>query len=149
MDVVGDLIDKSKGQTLFEALTPVKAEDANPKTLIGATKVDLSLIPPAAKIHLATAMMDGAKKYGAYNWRDKKVPMMTYIAAAQRHLDQLLDGEDYDPVSFVHHIGHMMACGAIIADAMETNNLIDDRPKPGSAGGMIRDFDADRKLSAR
>jgi hypothetical protein len=125
----------------------ITTEDANPKTLIGADKVNLSLVPPAAKIHLATAMMDGAKKYGAYNWREKKVPMMTYIAAAQRHLDQLLDGEDYDPVSLVHHAGHMMACGAIILDAMETQNLIDDRPKRGAASGMIRDFKPDTKLS--
>lgn len=124
-------------------------KDVNPKTLIGAEKVNPSLVPPAAKLHLATAMMDGAKKYGAYNWREKKVPMMTYIAAAQRHLDQLLDGEDYDPISKVHHAGHAMACMAIIADALETNNLIDDRPKAGVAGTMIRDFNGETKFSAR
>lgn len=92
--------------------------------------------------------MDGANKYGAYNWRDKPVPMMTYIAAAQRHLMQLLDGENYDPVSKVHHAGHAAACMMIILDSMECGALIDDRPKPGGAPTLIVKFHKDTKFSA-
>lgn len=124
------------------------SEDHNPKTLIGASKVNPSLVPPAGVLHTAAAMMDGAAKYGPYNWRDKPVPMMTYIAAAQRHIMQLLDGENYDPISKVHHAGHAAACMMIILDALECSALIDDRPRLGLAGGLIRKFDADTKFSA-
>lgn len=120
--------------------------DGNPKTAIGATKPDLSLIPPTAELHLATAMMDGGAKYGPYNWRDQPVSAMTYIAAARRHLAAFLDGENFDPISKVHHLGHMMACGAILLDAYETGSLIDNRPLSGPSGALIRGFNAETKL---
>jgi hypothetical protein len=119
----------------------------DPKGLIGASKVDLSLVPRSAVIHLATAMMDGGVKYGPYNWREKPVQSMTYIAAAERHLGQFLDGENYDPISKVHHLGHLMACCAIILDSMECGVLIDNRPPVGPAGDIIRRFNLSEKLS--
>jgi len=109
--------------------------------------VNPSLVPPAGILHTAAAMMDGAAKYGPYNWRDKPVPIMTYIGAAQRHIMQLLDGENYDPISKVHHAGHAAACMMIILDALECGALIDDRPKPGGASDLIRKFDKDDKFS--
>lgn len=112
-------------------------EDVNPKTLMGAKRVDLSLLPPAGIIHGAHAMMDGAVKYGPYNWREKKVPARTYIAAAMRHLADFLDGEEIAADSEVHHLGHVIGCCAILLDAMETGNLIDDRPKSGAATALL------------
>lgn len=120
---------------------PVEAP-GNPKDAIGSKKPDLSLIPPAGMLFEAQAMMDGARKYGPYNWRSNPVKARVYIAAAMRHLQQLLDGEDFDPVSGVHHIGHARACLGIYADAVTTNNLIDDRPPVGAAGSLIRQFEA-------
>jgi hypothetical protein len=121
-------------------------EGTNPKDLIGATKVDLSVVPPAALLHLASAMMDGAKKYGPFNWRENKVKGRVYVTAMMRHLLQYLDGEDIDPTSGVHHLGHAMACAAILLDARETGNLADDRPLPGAAGAMIRRWSPDGKF---
>lgn len=112
----------------------------NPKDAVGMTKPDLSLVPVAGSLYQAQAMMDGARKYGAYNWRSNPVLMRVYIAAAQRHLGQLLDGEDFDPISGCHHVGHALACLGIIADARETGNLVDDRPVTGPASEMIRRF---------
>lgn len=112
-------------------------DEANPKDLIGVTKPNLALIPPAAMLHEAMAMGNGAEKYGAYNWRQKKVRAMIYIAAAQRHLASYLDGEEVASDSGVHHLGHARACLGIILDAMETGNLIDDRPTPGAAAALI------------
>lgn len=112
----------------------------NPKDLIGDTKPDLSLVPQAFNLLVSQAMMDGARKYGPYNWRDNAVRNRVYIAAAMRHIAQYLDGEDIDPTSGVYHIGHAGACLAIIADALKTGNLIDDRPRAGPAGRMIRTF---------
>jgi hypothetical protein len=110
----------------------------NPKDAIGDTKVDLSLNPSAALIYMAAGFKDGARKYGPYNWRTNAVRARVYIAAAQRHIQQYLDGEDIDPISLVPHVGHALACLAIIADATATGNLIDDRPSPGAAGELIR-----------
>lgn len=103
----------------------------NPKDRIGASKVDLTLIPGVAKIALAKALMEGATKYGAYNWRVEPIQMRTYIRAAMSHLDALLDGEDDARDSAIEHLGHVMANAAIILDAIAQGTIIDDRPLPG------------------
>lgn len=114
--------------------------DTNPKTRFGATKPPLALIPATALIHCAMAFKDGASKYGPYNWREKAVSAMTYLNAIDRHSKQFLDGEDYDTDSLVHHLGHTMACCAIILDAIAVDNLIDDRPPKAPTADLIRRF---------
>jgi hypothetical protein len=121
---------------------PPSYPDDNPKTAVGATKVPLHLIPPAAKHMLAEAMANGAEKYGPYNWREKRVSMTVYIAAALRHIDALLDGEDVALDSGVHHGAHAMACMAIILDAMTIGKLNDDRPAKGASPRMQAEFAA-------
>jgi hypothetical protein len=118
----------------------------NPKDAIGMTKPDLSLVPSALTLHTASAMMDGAAKYGPYNWRANAVLSMVYISAALRHINQYLDGEDVDPISGVHHLGHAAACMAIMLDAQETGNLSDNRPMAGAAGEMVRRWSPDTKF---
>lgn len=109
----------------------------NPKDAIGLTKPQLHLVPPALSLHVSQAMADGAKKYGAYNWRERDVRLTVYIAAAMRHLFSLLDGEDRARDSGHLHAAHVAACMAIILDAGETGNLIDDRPMAGPASDLI------------
>ncbi|NVO13922.1 MAG: hypothetical protein HXX10_07785 [Rhodoplanes sp.] len=131
---------------------PIAAnDDTNPKDLVGDFKVDMSLLPPAASIHAAHAFMDGARKYGPYNWRTKKVRARVYLSAAKRHLDAYLDGEECAADSGVHHLGHAMACCAILLDAAETGSLVDDRPAPGAASAILRRLEATiraRRLAA-
>jgi hypothetical protein len=110
--------------------------DNNPKTLIGATKVPLHLVPPSAKHFLALALADGAKKYGPYNWRDAKISVSVYKAAAERHLDAFWDGENFARDSGVHHIAHAMACMALMLDAYTVGMLNDDRPTAGAAADL-------------
>lgn len=110
-----------------------KAKGPNPKDILGAKKVDFTALPAIAMAHGAMAMMDGARKYGPYNWRSKKVVARIYIAAAMRHLLAYLEGEEYADDSDVHHLGHAIACCAIILDARNTGNLIDDRPIVGKS----------------
>ena len=107
-------------------------KDTNPKDLVGQTKVQLWLTPPVAKAILADALTDGANKYGPYNWREKGVRATVYLSAAQRHIDAFLDGEDVATDSNVHHLGHAMACFAILLDAISLGNVVDDRPAKGS-----------------
>jgi Domain of unknown function (DUF5664) len=105
---------------------------ANPKDRFGLTKVSLSKVPAVAIAHEAHAMMDGAGKYGAYNWREKAIIASIYIDACKRHLDAWFDArERCAPDSEVHHLGHARACLGIILDAEAVGNLIDDRPLPG------------------
>lgn len=148
---IGALVEPMTGETLAEYRAAQQhkatAVGVNPKDALGQAKVNPSVIPPAGILHLAAAMMDGANKYGPFNWRDNAVQSMVYVAAAQRHLLQFLDGENVDPVSRVHHLGHAMACCAIVLDALETGNLVDTRPKAGAAGDMIRRWTSDSKFN--
>lgn len=119
---------------------PAPVSGINPKDALGMKKPDLSLIPPAALLYEAQGMMDGGDKYGPYNWRTNPVRARIYIAAAMRHIGQYLDGEEFDPVSGVHHLGHARCCLGILCDAREVGNLVDDRPVKGPASDMIRRF---------
>ena len=111
----------------------------NPKQAYGDLKVPLALIPPPALILMADVFKEGARKYGAYNWRDQPVESMTYIHAALRHIMAFLDGEELDPESDGKpHLAHAMASLAILLDAAVTGNLLDNRPKRGIAGELLR-----------
>lgn len=106
----------------------------NPKDKIGASKVDMTLIPGCAKVQMALALMDGASKYGAYNWRVEPIQARTYIAAMMRHLEAFLDGEFAAKDSGIAHLGHVMACCAIVLDAEYSQTLVDDRPIVTNSG---------------
>lgn len=112
-------------------------KSTNPKDLLGIKKVPISLVPTAGVIHAAMAMKDGARKYGPYNWREHPVQAMVYIDATMRHLMAYIDGEDYADDSKAHHLGHAIACCAIMLDAMETGNLVDNRPLPGATPELL------------
>lgn len=109
-----------------------KALGSNPKDLYGTKKVSFTKLPAVAIAHAAHAMMDGARKYGPYNWRANKVIASIYIDAAIRHLLSWFDErEETASDSGVHHLGHAIACASILLDAQATGNLIDDRPNDG------------------
>jgi hypothetical protein len=105
-----------------------KATTPNPKDLVGATKVSITKFPPVALLHAAHALMDGAEKYGPFNWRDQPIQASIYVDACERHLLAWFDGEECASDSGVHHLGHAIGCIGILLDAQETGNLIDDRP---------------------
>ena len=121
---------------------------ANPKDLLGVKKVSLTKLPPVAVLHAAHALMNGATKYGPYNWRDKAVRASIYVDACERHLNAWLDGEEDATDSGVHHLGHAIACLAILLDAQEAGKLVDDRPLK-NAGGFCRVLERlNRKIGA-
>ena len=121
----------------------MKEKPNNPKDLVGALKPDFSLIPMAAKIHMSLGLMYGNVKYDvAYNWRDenKKIGIMGYISAAERHMDLFKDGEDFSDDGLVHHLGHAMDCLAIVLDALENGYAIDNRPPKGKASELMNKY---------
>jgi hypothetical protein len=113
-----------------------KALGSNPKDILGCKKVDATKIPAVALAWEALAMMDGAGKYDAYNWRANKVIATIYVAAAKRHLDSWLEGQEEAGDSGCHHLGHARACLGILLDAQTTGNLIDDRPIVGDSSSL-------------
>lgn len=114
--------------------------ETNPKDILGLKKPPLRLVPSALIIFVSRVMGLGAKKYGPFNWRSKKVRKTVYLEAAMRHLLQCLDGEDLDPESGCPHVAHVAACMGILLDAAATACLIDDRPKPGAASKLIAEL---------
>lgn len=125
----------------------VQQPKMNPKDALGMKKVSFTKFPPAALAHGAHAMMNGASKYGPYNWRENAVVASIYIDACMRHLNAWFDGEETASDSGVHHLGHAMACLAIILDAQETGNLVDDRPAEncGAYNSLIERLNAEIK----
>lgn len=114
-----------------------KASTQNPKDLVGNTKVSVTKMPIIALLTGAMAMMDGAKKYGPYNWRDKEVIASIYVDATLRHLACWFEGQEKASDSGVHHLGHAIACCAILLDAQATGNLVDDRPLQRDEDGKV------------
>lgn len=117
----------------------LQTKASNPKDLLAEEeqRVLLHLIPSPAMIHTALAFMDGARKYGPYNWREEGVGAGTYLSAARRHIADWLDGEENAPDSNVHHLGHAVACLMIIMDSQAVGNLVDDRPPPAPTSEMM------------
>jgi hypothetical protein len=112
----------------------------NPKDLVGVKKSPLHLVPRALAIYAAQAMKNGAAKYGPFNWRTKPIIASVYISAAERHLAAWYDGEECATDSGVPHLAHAAASLAILIDAIETGNVVDDRPPAGPAAKLIERF---------
>jgi len=127
------MIDKSDKGPMFVTDNTL----LNPKDRIGVAKVPLWLVPSSSVIHQAMAMADGARKYGPYNWREKKVVTSIYLSAALRHIYKYLDGARIDEESGAHELGHALACLGIILDAEETGNLSDDRPLGSNTAALL------------
>lgn len=111
----------------------------NPKAKFGAQKPNLALIPGSAQVAEALALEDGARKYGAFNWRESAVEIMTYVAAIRRHLDAYVDGDENTTDTNVPNLGAIRACCAVLIDAAASGTLIDNRPKATGASARLQD----------
>ncbi|KKM76136.1 hypothetical protein LCGC14_1383150 [marine sediment metagenome] len=100
----------------------------NPKDAIGSKKLPLHLVPDTLTIMACPSFLEGALKYGQFNWRVYGVRLSIYISALERHLKKYKNGEDRDPKTLVHHLSSVIACAAIILDAEACKMLTDDRP---------------------
>lgn len=127
---------------LISGLRPSLAntQGNNPKDRMGLAKVPLSLIPQTAKVFMAMGLGEGARKYGPYNWRVEPVQSRIYLEAAERHLSLLLDGEDFDRDTGIHHGAFILSTIAIYLDAMVHGTLIDNRPLAGRTGDLVAFF---------
>lgn len=131
-----------KSSTASEVQTTVAyaADDkpTNPKDAISVDKLPLHLWPETATVQGTLAMLEGALKYGRSNFRAIGVRSSVYVAAAKRHLNAWFEGEDRAPDSDIDHLGHVLACVAILIDAREAGKLNDDRQVAGGYNAMVQ-----------
>jgi hypothetical protein len=100
----------------------------NPKDAIGSKKVGLHFVPVLAMFGMALAFLEGAIKYGGFNWRVAGIRASVYYDALQRHMTSWWEGQNIDPDSKLPHLYKAMACIAILIDAEANKMLNDDRP---------------------
>jgi hypothetical protein len=105
---------------------------SNPKDVIGSTKPPLHHIPCGPLFQIGGALLSGACKYGAHNWRVVGVRSDVYYDAAMRHMMQWWEGEDVDKESGMSHLAHAAACCVILLDAAAQDKLTDNRPPKGN-----------------
>ncbi len=106
------------------------SQKCNPKDKAGSLKVGMHVIPPSVLMQIALALEEGELKYSGFNWRSKETPITysKYYDAVMRHMAQHFEGEDIDAQSGVSHIIKAAATLIVLYDAMQQNNLVDDRP---------------------
>lgn len=101
---------------------------SNPKDSVGSNKLALELVPDTIEAEVALAFLEGALKYGRYNWRISGVRSSIYYAAMKRHQKKWWNGENADKATRVKHLASVMACAGILLDAELCGKLEDDRP---------------------
>lgn len=114
-----------------EPIAPKKGEgkykDGNPKTALGIKKPPTFYTPYIPYMEYSLVHMQGAFKYGQFNWLDDPISISTYTDAAVRHIGLYLAGQRNASDTGLHHLAHAMTCLSIIIDAEAHNTLIDDR----------------------
>lgn len=118
----------------------------NPKDRIAGTKLPSGLCPDTAIVHLTLAFLEGALKYGRYNWRIAGVSASVYNDAMERHRKKWWNGQNTDKTTNVHHLANLMACAAIMLDAELYGMLNDDRPPCPNPDAMADLIDKQSEL---
>lgn len=110
----------------------------NPKDIVGSKKTPLQYVPMNVIFRLGLALMEGALKYGPFNWRKIKVEAMAYIDAANRHIGEFVEGVEWDKESKVriHNLDKAIASLVVLRDAIACGTWIDNRPPKGPEGWL-------------
>jgi hypothetical protein len=110
---------------------------SNPKEAFGDAKMPLGLVPDTAIVEENLAFLEGALKYGQYNWRIAGVKASTYNRALRRHLKKWWNGQDRDPATQVLELASIRACCGIMIDAIACGMFTDDRPPRADMEGTL------------
>lgn len=79
------------------------------KAIGDPNKPRISLLPKEIIWEAAKALTFGANKYNDdFNYR-KGIEILWLLDAAQRHILQFIDGEDFDSETKTHHLGNAVA----------------------------------------
>lgn len=99
-------------------------------------KAPLGTIPGVALEQEALAFKHGAKKYGQWNFK-KGMDWTRLIDASLRHIVAFKEGENLDPESGYHHLGHARACLSMLLDYYYKELGNDDRYESAKARGEL------------
>lgn len=112
----------------------------NPKDRVGLRKWrQLANIPAQVLWEVGVAFLEGALKYGPYNFRETDIKASVYYDAALGHIQAYWEGEEIDPDSGLPHITKAIASLIVLRDSQMTGRHIDDRPDPIKDIDQIRD----------
>lgn len=86
----------------------MEAKDLEAQALrYNANKLDWSLVHNQALEPMVRVLMFGAEKYSPDNWK-KGMPKKEILNSLRRHVNDLMDGIEFDKDSGLHQIGHIM-----------------------------------------
>lgn len=87
-------------------------------------KLQWNLMPESALEQVILVLMDGAKKYGEFNWLENadQVDIVRYSNALERHLKQFKRGQNLDKESGRYEMAHI-ACNALFILTMQIKGL--------------------------
>lgn len=108
------------------------SKPTNPKDAVGIKKVPFHVVPMRVIAGLGLALLEGARKYGSFNWRVAGVRASVYFDAMHRHMGAWWEGQDIDPDSGLSHVDKAIASLVVLRDSMLQGNWVDDRPVRGS-----------------
>lgn len=95
-------------------------------------KPRVSIVPTSLRKAVAEVIYasseEGGGKYPMHNWR-KGLPWTEVADSAQRHIDDFIDGKDYDKESGLHTLYHAATNIAFLIEYLETCPQLDDRYK--------------------
>jgi len=94
-------------------------------------KPSMRYIPPIAILKMGEAMCDGVSKYEPFDWRDEPLSLAEFYDKLMRHILDWYNGDDCASDSGIHHLAHLMADCAMVLDAIDLDNVQDDRPIRG------------------
>lgn len=129
-------------QELVDTFITGQTKETNPKDQVGVKKVPVHVIPAQVVGETGLALLEGARKYGSYNYRVAGVRASVYYDAAMRHLTAWWEGQDIDPDSNISHITKAIASLVVLRDAMLNDKWVDDRPPRVKNQNWVQDQNA-------
>lgn len=135
----------SSGSITGFAVPKDVVKDTNPKDAVGIAKVPFSPIPAQVMAETGLAMLEGALKYGRFNWRVAGVRASVYYDAALRHLTAFYEGQDVDPDSGLSHLVKAIACCVVLRDSQLRENWVDDRPPKATDDDWVNELNLKAK----
>ena len=93
-------------------------------------KPALAVLPTAALREMSKVQAYGKRKYNDFYNYKKGMELSRNLSCALRHIYEVMDGNDTDPESGCHHLGHAMTRLAFVMQNIADGTLIDDRFKP-------------------
>lgn len=122
-------LDEAPPVEVLETMAP-RTKASNPKDAAASGKPTYANVPVPVLYEIGAALLEGARKYGSYNWRVAGVLPSVYIDATRRHLDSWWEGEDIDPDSGLSHITKAIASLVVFRDAMIQGMIAEDNRPP-------------------